>query len=636
MQFPQRIGKILGGIALLLVCSARVMAQSYGTNGLEYLPIGAQPGEQIHPSVSMNRTGGILAWQDNIANRGGYDINFIRLDRNSLPSSIIQRANQLTNYDEEKPVTALFSNNSAIVVWQGGKQSFQHIYARIISPTNTFVTGDVLVNTTTNKYQQDAAVAALTNGTAIVVWASRGQDNSDGLYGVYGQLLTTNGTKIGGEFLVNQTTPYSQRTPAVAALANGNFVVAWVSELQNAGRSVDIYARLFGPTGSALSGEFKVNTTTNVCANPAVVGAADGSFLIAWSEKNLKNLQNNWDVFARAYSSIGSPGNVVGVNTQLYGDQFAPKLAANGSDYMAVWTSMGQDGSQQGVFGQFLHEDATHNGTEFQVNTTYLFQQYQPSIACDGNGRFLAVWSTYAGGLNSLDLAAQRFSSLLAPLIAPNPPAITAIDSSTLGAAWQPLIGFNIDHWDLFVDGSATPYTTVNTYWQNESVGAGTNDYNAGSTHSFQLAYVLTDGRESPLSISTNGTTWGADHKSLAGNRPDGLPDDWETKYWGSNTSKWLDPNTFLAPGVNVWNVFYWGANPNDPSTWLTTKMFHTPTGWYLSWNAIPGELYQVETSTDVVNWTNVGGPQYAFGNSITNSVGLSNHGYYRVLRVIY
>ena len=40
--------------------------------------------------------------------------------------------------------------------------------------------------------------------------------------------------EVGNEFLVNQFTSYNQRTPAVAALTDGGFVVAWVSEQQRA------------------------------------------------------------------------------------------------------------------------------------------------------------------------------------------------------------------------------------------------------------------------------------------------------------------------------------------------------------------------------------------------------------------
>ena len=47
---------------------------------------------------------------------------------------------------------------------------------------------------------------------------------------VYGQVLTPAGNKVGGEFLINQFMAFNQRSPVVAALKNGGFVVAWVSE----------------------------------------------------------------------------------------------------------------------------------------------------------------------------------------------------------------------------------------------------------------------------------------------------------------------------------------------------------------------------------------------------------------------
>ena len=53
-------------------------------------------------------------------------------------------------------------------------------------------------------------------------------------------------------------------------------------------------------------------------------------------------------------------------------------------DYMIVWTSLGQDGSREGVFGQFVHENGTPVGGEFQVNTTTINRQMQPVVTSDG------------------------------------------------------------------------------------------------------------------------------------------------------------------------------------------------------------------------------------------------------------
>jgi hypothetical protein len=73
-------------------------------------------------------------------------------------------------------------------------------------------------------------VATLANSNVVVVWASFNQAGPGSLLDVYGQMLSPAGQKVGGEFLINQFTAYNQRTPAVAALKNGGFVVAWVSE----------------------------------------------------------------------------------------------------------------------------------------------------------------------------------------------------------------------------------------------------------------------------------------------------------------------------------------------------------------------------------------------------------------------
>ena len=83
--------------------------------------------------------------------------------------------------------------------------------------------------------------------------------------------------------------------------------------------------------------------------------------------------------------------------------------ASIGVDYLVVWTSLGQDGSREGVYGQFVHSDGTLVGGEFRVNTTTIGQQMQPAVASDGANQFLVVWTSYTGNPYSFDLFAQRY-----------------------------------------------------------------------------------------------------------------------------------------------------------------------------------------------------------------------------------
>jgi hypothetical protein len=648
MSFLQRV-RIMGVLlGLAGAVPSTIFAQSgYVPNGTEYAPAGFLPGDQTRPAVALTPTSGFVVWQDNITDGDGLGISAQALDGTYSPTFGVLRINSIGAGDQERPGVAILNNGNKAVVWQGGQQSFQHIYARFLTASNTFInTNDLMVNTDTNHYQANAAIAPLANGNAVVTWASFGQDNADGLQGVYAQILSPTGQKqlTGGDLLVNQFTPWNQRTPAVAAFPNGNFIVVWVSEKETSALSasggavsgghdsIDIYGRIFNAAGVGLSNEFKINTSTNICANPAVAVASDNTFTVVWSENNPANINNGWDICGRQFTSQTSGGAEMVVNSQLYGDQYAPRISALGTDYLVVWTSMGQDGSREGIFGQYLRNGAML-GSEFQVNTTYLNSQIHPAVASDGVGQFLAVWSSFEEASLSMDIMAQRYISTNQLLSAPAPPVVSALSSYTLSVAWAPLAGFGVDHWNLLVDG-ATTYSTTNTYWQNEGLSQFTNYYLPESTHTFQLAYVLTNGRESPQSATASGATWGPDLNS------DGLPDEWETMYWGPNPASWPTANTILTAGnlhATALQVFMWGADPTNSSTWLVQTITHTPEGFFLNWNTQVGAVYQVQTtSSDMQAWTNLGPPRFAPGTSDSIYLGLSNQAYFRVMRLIY
>ena len=658
MSLLQRAFKTLGGLGLVVALPAAVLGQStnstnhYAQQGGEYAPAGNLPGDQAYPALSLGLTGGFLVWQDNITDGDGLGISAILLTNTFFAPYGSFRVNSQGAGDQENPQGTLLKGGGAAFVWQGGPMSFQHIYARFLSASNLWVAGDVQVNTATNFYQANPAITTLTNGNVVVAWGSYGQDNADGLQGVYAQILSPAGAKVGSEFLVNQFTAFNQRSPAIAAFPNGNFIIVWVSEQErisasvngtgfaNGGvgtnsftlgasqASVDIYARIYNANGTPQGNEFLVNTANNTCANPAVAVASDGGYIIAWSQFDPDIADNNsWDVYARAFSATGVGGAAQVVNSQLYGDQFAPKISSVGSDFMVVWTSMGQDGSREGIYGQFLHEDGSHAGGEQRINTTVLNAQKFPTVASDGVERFLVAWSSFVGGGNSLDLYAQGYSSTLLPLFAPGAPYVTALDPYSLDVTWPPVVGYSLNYYELFVDGSLTPVILTNNLWANIN-------YNPGSTHTFQLAYALTDGRISPLSTVASGTTWGQDRTGYLG-FSDGLPDDWEIHYYGTNQNNWpkQGPATVLAPGVTVGTVFLWGADPNNSATWLKQTITPTPEGVFLNWNTVPGGIYQVMASTDLKTWTFLGSPRFEAGTTDSVFLGLSSKGYYQIVR---
>ncbi len=430
-----RAGEKKTGLAgwLLLVPLLAGAQNAFSPGGYDYRIAGALPGDQVFPQVVVNTNGGYLVWQDNSLSTNGLRINAERLDSSFIQLgplfAVSAYSSSAAAGDQEKPKLALLNDGGAVFVWQGGRYGFQKIYARFLAANGVFTTSDILVNTYTNNFQIDPAVATLSDGSVIVVWSSYGEDGD--LQGIYGQRLSAAGAKLGGEFQINQFYVHNQRTPAVAALANTNFVVTWVSELERASASVDIYGRIY--TGisngvSAVGNEFPLNTSTsNMCANPQVAGSPQGGFAVVWSQNDsiastvgsqngvqISESQtllssNSWDVFGRLFNANGTAaGAPVRLNTYTYGDQYAPRISAFGKDYLTVWISLGQDSSWEGIFGQFLTGSGEPQGVEFRVNSTTISRQLQPCVASDGVSRFLVVWSSFGAG-TSFDLWARSY-----------------------------------------------------------------------------------------------------------------------------------------------------------------------------------------------------------------------------------
>jgi len=671
---------------LLLALPAAVSGQTnyYTTNGTEYAVAGQLPGDQVWPDVALGASGGFVVWQDNATDGSGWGISATRLDSTLSAVSTWSdvRVNITGTNDQENARVALLKNGGAVFVWQGGVKGYQHIYARFLSSSNsTFVfltTTDVVVSVPTNNFQINPAVAVLNNSNVVVVWGSFDEAGSSSLQDVYGQMFSQTGQKIGGEFLINQFASYNQRDPAVSALAGGGFVVAWVSEQERslapdlgvastntsslptyvspsgiATPSVDIYARLYNSSGTPVGGEFPVDTGSNPCANPAVAAASDGTFMVVWGARDTVNLNNDWDIYARPYSSAGVGGVVEYVNTTLYGDQYAPRISSIGTDYMVMWTSLGQDGSREGVYGQFVHADGGLVGGEFRVNTTTIGQQMQPAVSSDGTSQFMAVWTSspgYAGTPSDFDLFAQRYINVNLTTVLPtmNAPFVWApftlsngVYQPQLQVAWSSLSGVAISNYEVYADGTNSPTAAVTS---NQWMMTAANGLTTNSTHGFQVGYVTTSGRQSPLSAATTNSTW-------SGLNWGGIPYEWMAAFYGGyfsgkyHTNNWPSAGTVIGTGgITVYQVFLMSGgsmtgviNPLDSTTWLQAALAKTSQGFRLNWwPNVPGHTYQVMMTTNFTSWSAVGSPQPATDPLVgaTNSINVGNgsSGFYRVL----
>ena len=266
------------------------------------------------------------------------------------------------------------------------------------------------VNSFTLNAQNFPAISADGDGDFVVVWASE-RDGSD--YGIFGQRWSSAGVRLGTEFQVNSTTNSTQTRPSVAAEDDGGFVVAWFSLLQDDGDSGGIFARRFSADGTPQGIEFQVNTYTVYDQDlPAAASDADGDFVIAWSSRDGQD-GGETGVFARRFDSAGVAQAIeFQVNSYTTSHQeYAAVSSGGGGSFVITWSSHGQDGSYDGIFARRFDSAGGPQATEFQVNAFTTSNQYLPSIAHDGAGQFVITWTSLEQDGSQQGVFARRFAS---------------------------------------------------------------------------------------------------------------------------------------------------------------------------------------------------------------------------------
>ena len=298
------------------------------------------------------------------------------------------------------------------------KRPFLAVVALLASPQMLAAKPPVGPQFQVNTYAtgvQRASSAAVTFGLqTVVAWQSAGQDGSG--YGVFGQRVGTFGIPVGGEFRVNSYTSLDQSLPRVAAAQFGDFVVVWQS-LNQDGDAAGIFAQRFSGTGSPLGGEFGVNSyTTAAQSRPAIaVRGNPGDFVVVWTSAGQDGSDDG--VFARRYSASGAPfGPEFQVNTYTTGPQRSAAVAVDSNGgFLVVWEGHASAEDGFGIFGQRYASTGAPLGGEFRVNSYTTGPQRYPSVG-ESNGDFFVAWQSDGQDGSGLGAYAQRISNAGAPL----------------------------------------------------------------------------------------------------------------------------------------------------------------------------------------------------------------------------
>jgi len=288
-----------------------------------------------------------------------------------------------------QPSVAMDAKGNFVVVWVDERNGDWDIYGQRYGADGTAIGENFRVNDDEeDSLQYSPSVAMDANGNFVVVWGDTRNDDSD----IYGQQYRADGTVIGENFKVSVDESLANKdSPNIAMDAHGNFMVVWNEwEYSDWGFFTDIYGQRYGADGVAIGENFRVNDELydDYQSYPSIAANAEGNFVVVWVSLG---------IWAQRYgvdgAAIGENFMVSDYDDSwgwLY--QYYPRVAVDDKgNFVVVWEE--DHYGNVDIYGQRYGSDGTAIGQNFRVNDDVGDSlQYSPNVAMDSKGNFVVVW----------------------------------------------------------------------------------------------------------------------------------------------------------------------------------------------------------------------------------------------------
>ncbi|MBW7970285.1 VCBS repeat-containing protein [Bradyrhizobium sp. BR 10289] len=223
--------------------------------------------------------------------------------------------------------------------------------------------------------------------------------------------VTYSYSSIGGSIFDNSITGGDQSGVALAALANGNFLVTWD------GPDVDyVQGRILSPTNNPITSEFSVNSTQpNHQYHSSVAGLSNGNAIAVFVDTSS---DPNGDIRARLFASDGTPlGSDFLISGGANMDGVPNVAALPGGGYVVTWTRTFGSGGDEDIKAAIFNSAGTAIDTFTVSSSSATLDSFSSHTTALADGSFVVTWSEKtAGGNGNVSNYFRRFDALGATL----------------------------------------------------------------------------------------------------------------------------------------------------------------------------------------------------------------------------
>ncbi|MCB1502530.1 MAG: hypothetical protein KDK07_22590 [Bauldia sp.] len=256
-------------------------------SGHEFLINTTTAKAQSDPTITSLADGRfVVAWTGS-STTGGVRAQIFNVDGSKSGGEIVVKTQ--TGNGLPGPTITDLADGRFVVAWNDQNDALSpSLRAQIFNVDGSKSGEEIVVKPPNTALPNYPTIAGLADGRFVVAWTDTSKTGGDtSNMAVHAQVFNADGSKSGSEFLVNTTTAKSQYEPTITGLADGRFVVAWVGPSKTGGDTSEkaVWGQVFDADGTRSGGEFLVNTTTAKSQfDPTITALPDGRFVVAWTD----------------------------------------------------------------------------------------------------------------------------------------------------------------------------------------------------------------------------------------------------------------------------------------------------------------------------------------------------------------
>lgn len=322
-----------------------------------------------------------------------------------------------------RPRLAALANGGFLALWQmtnGG--ALPGVWRRFFNFKGNPTGGPVQVVQTPLPSQYDGDVAVNAAGSMVAVWSTLANRTTD----VWAQRFNSRGQPLGAAIQVSDNTvdgptPPDDVLPSVAVAKDGSFTVAWIRDVPPLEPQA-VWARRFGPTGTALGPELQVSSGLVAAVRPSLCTDSLGRTVAAWTNVDTSDPfeQSSFGVSRRHILPTGGflppTAEAVAVPPLARLSTYpALNCGATGGTFAMVWQSdQPPAAGRTDILLQRFTQLGRAIGVPRLVNLVTDQDQVYPAITQDSAGSLVIVW--YNGKSGAESVSGRRFTRTGAPL----------------------------------------------------------------------------------------------------------------------------------------------------------------------------------------------------------------------------